>query len=78
MLVERLGLLDPAQVRAIESAVCRIDGEIDRVGDVLCIELLAGVELHALANLEIEGRVVFPLPRRCDEGDRIVLVIEEN
>ena len=47
------------------------DDEVERVDDVVGVELLAVVELDALAQLELERLVVDPLPG----GRKLALVL---
>ena len=58
-------MFDPAdQVTLEDSSVLRLGHEIQRVDDIVGVEVRAVVEFDALAQIELERLVVDPPPRR--------------
>jgi hypothetical protein len=66
--VELLGALDPAHVLLRDGFVGGVRDEVQRVDDVVGRELLAVVEFHAAAQVELERPVVDDAPRRREVG----------
>ncbi len=74
--VERLDVLDPRQIGEVEGAMVLVDDEVEGIGDIVGIQLLAGMEFHALADVHVERRRVFPLPGGRQQRLRRILFVE--
>ena len=62
MLVELLDPVDPLDVLQGGGLVLGLGNEVQRIDDVIGVELGAVVKFDALAQLDLEGLVVEPFP----------------